>query len=378
MSKAKAWFNEHEGKSANYTAKFEPFERDDKKFVKVFAIDEDTFNRNRWGVTREAMLKALDTLIGKPLLGPPSAGHGPITDDDAVLSKFEAEHTIGRFVDVGSNGVAYGIAEITKPEACWEDIKSGKWKWVSPQIQVDKADIERTQAGDMVHGFRFRHITFVAEPAYGGQAGLKGTCEAGKLQECTFAAALDKVIGQEMLDVTRCMEVMMDEGYNNEDARKVCTMMGRVYKGRGGRCSELKELLGVAQPQRPNLTGQECDIEALKQANVELDAQVKALLTKERARLDAEVADLSGKLVDLKIKAGLVKAEDKTAAVDAVKTLPIPALNSLIADFEALVAKVAEAQTPKRDVSVSYQRAAVDPSKPNSLQILSHHLIGGS
>ena len=133
----------------NYIASIQPLDAE-KRLAKVFIIDA-TVNKNKWMVTPEAKAKALESLIGLPLMGPPELGH-------------KSTRVVGRIKDFEANGAVYGIAEITDPEA-WEKIKRGEWRFTSPRIVAYDVDFSPTGL-EIVRDFKFDHIAFVEDPAY--------------------------------------------------------------------------------------------------------------------------------------------------------------------------------------------------------------------
>lgn len=394
---------------AYYSASYQHYEADGKTFVKVFAIDDDVFCKNHWGVSAEALQANIDTLVGRPLLGPPSVGHGPMTNDDDILSHFEATHTIGKFVKAGiSNGQGWGIAEVTDPEAI-RKIKSGEWKYVSPQIYVNKRNVDNSPLGEMVRAFQFRHIAFVDNPAYGGMAGVRGVSKAPNVDMVAFAAAIQHLEGTAGPDakdpdssmmnrnnmpedsMQKCMQNMMSEmGMSEGQAKQACSIAGMMQQGSVNKknVSDLKELLTLQASSDKNMPTDD-EFNKLKKANETLTAQITELSNREKARLDAEVSELAGRLADLKVKAGILKAEERDASVEGFKKLGAESLTSAIRDFEAVTGKLQAAQedleksknaAPQRDVAVSF-RAGTDLSnkddkRPNAMQALRTNFLG--
>lgn len=160
--------------SFSYAAGVTPLEAERK--AEIYVIDT-TMNGNRWMVTEEAVKKALETLRGAPLLGPPELGH-------------RSNRVVGYFQDfrLDPSGAVYGVAEITDPEA-WEALQSGRWRHVSPRIMAYAVDHSPTGA-DIVRGFRFDHVAFVEDPAY-PRAGVRELL-AGR--SCGFSQALDAAL----------------------------------------------------------------------------------------------------------------------------------------------------------------------------------------
>ena len=143
-----------------------PREEGGRKLVDIRVIDT-TENANKWRVTDEALDKALHTLVGIPLLAYP--------DHTGTAS-------IGRFINtVKPDGYAVGVAEVTDAQA-WEKIKSGEWRWVSPQVYA--LAVKDEEGVDVVENFVFAHIAFVPTPAYSSTQVLNAASPR------SFAAAL--------------------------------------------------------------------------------------------------------------------------------------------------------------------------------------------
>jgi len=180
-TKSMAWNLRREAElSIAYTASISPLEAEK---AEIYVIDT-TLNGNRWMVTEEALKKALETLKGAPLLGPPEQGH-------------RSNSAVGFFQDyrLDPGGAVYGIAEITDPEA-WEAIKSGRWRYVSPRIIARHVDYSPTGAA-IVRDFLFDHVAFVEKPAYpraGVHELLASHSEAGANPYCGFSQALEAAL----------------------------------------------------------------------------------------------------------------------------------------------------------------------------------------
>jgi len=438
-----AWYHGPEGtkehfganvkgpRTLNYDASFNAYEEDDKHFVKVFAIDDEVFNKNKWAITRESLERNLRSLIGRPLLGPPEAGHGPDPENDEAVKQFEEDHKIGEFISVGSNGVAWGIADIANPNV-WTKIKSGEWKWVSPQIKVDPNAIKKTNQGDVVLDFNFSHVAFVTEPAYGGKAGVKGTCEAPNVKLCNFSAALQPFIDAvkqpclpceleaQAFPWDECMAKMQEQGYDEEMAKQTCAAIKNrtvkhgmsaglwkteeeaykaiaekmktdslyayawdrflnLYKGAYPNSNEsqfsLKHVKEKASTLESRKHMNEDELGKLKTKLAEAESKNKEFEEREKQRLEAEVKEKAGKVADLKVKIGLLKAEEKDGHVEALKAYGAKLLDTLAAEFEAILNKMVQAaQTPKRNAAISY--GAGQKQSENPLADFAKELLG--
>ena len=132
--------------SFNYVASIQPA---GDHLAKIFVIDT-TVNRNKWVITPEAKIKALQSLINLPIVG---FGH-------------ESQKQLGRIIDFEANSAIYAIAKIEDEEA-WEKIKNGEWRYTSPRIIA--FNVEKQDGIDVVKDFKFDHVAFVAKPAYDKQ-----------------------------------------------------------------------------------------------------------------------------------------------------------------------------------------------------------------
>jgi len=127
------------------------FEHDGRRFAKVFLIDS-TMNKAGWGVTPEATRKALASLRELALFGPPERAHQP------------GAYKVGEFRSYESNGVTYGLFEITNEQA-WKKIQSREWRHVSPKITAH--EVEKLPNGqDLITNYSFDHLAFCNYPAY--------------------------------------------------------------------------------------------------------------------------------------------------------------------------------------------------------------------
>jgi len=172
MGKATEWLEAHKQAvfSFDYLAVFEPLERN---IAKIYVIDT-LLNRNKWQVTDEALQRALNSLIGKPLLAYP--------DHSGTVE-------VGRFIDAfKTDGHAIGLAEISDPNA-WENIVSGRWRFVSPQVLA--YDVSDLDGMSLLKGFAFEHVAFVPEGAY-PNAQVLSTFSGQESGLRTFSVALTK------------------------------------------------------------------------------------------------------------------------------------------------------------------------------------------
>lgn len=138
-----------------YKIKAEPLTLEGGRCTKVQIIDATTSTPTdphgvRWRVTKEALTKALQSLLRTPLLGPPDLGHN-------------AKTIVGRPVQVRMNGSADAIYEIIDPDV-WERMQRGEWRAVSPQVLAN-AEVQEDDSVT-VTDFEFEHVAFVPEGAF--------------------------------------------------------------------------------------------------------------------------------------------------------------------------------------------------------------------
>jgi len=156
--------------SFNYLASVEVYDPA-RHLAKILVIDT-TVNANRWQVTGEALKKALDTLIGKPLIAYPD--HSGLVE-------------AGAFIDAQRiDGYAIGIAEITDT-AAWEKINRGEWRFVSPKVIAH--DVSKIDGVDLLKDFEFEHVAFVPRGAY-PSAQVLSTYAGQESSPRPFSAAL--------------------------------------------------------------------------------------------------------------------------------------------------------------------------------------------
>ncbi|MEM3017951.1 MAG: hypothetical protein QXO25_03625 [Candidatus Bathyarchaeia archaeon] len=163
-----------------YKVKAEPFTLQGGRYAKAQVIDTTTGRPSdphgiRWGVTKQALTKALRSLLQAPLLGPPELGH--------------EGRPVGKPVQVKANGSAEAIYEITDPET-WKKITSGEWKAVSPQV-LAKAE-EQENGTVQVTDFVFEHVALVPEGAFPSSQ-VQETFE-GPLENFGFAYSLSAAL----------------------------------------------------------------------------------------------------------------------------------------------------------------------------------------
>jgi len=175
-----------QGMAIQYQARFEPFMKDERHFIKVFNL-EDEVNRNNWGVTPEARERSLRSFMNQKLLGPPGLSNEYVTDPNPKHPHFGTWSVIGKPVDVINNGGTYGIYEVTAPKA-WLKIQSKELDAVSPSIHINQAEFQE-DGSEIITDFDWDHTLFTPVGAI-PKAGVVGTCTASDPSLCGFRAAV--------------------------------------------------------------------------------------------------------------------------------------------------------------------------------------------
>lgn len=363
MAEARKWVADHpdvkaageysaSALSVVYDAEFRPFEEDNQRFVKVFVLDEDTWTRRAatgdWAVTKDAVERNIQSLIGKPLVVSPQMDHGPKVDNssesarvlsEAARAQWIMKNRVGEFVKAGVNGGAWGVAQFTGSDKQWQDIKDGKLLYLSPEVRVNPLDRVRTDRGDLLHDFDWVHVAFVDRPAFGPHATVKALSEGQPLSKITFAAAMSR----------------------------------SLY--------EYGQLTTHADLDQPNGTPPPNDftkdIAAMNAKLEALQAENKLLKDYRAAKEDEDLTVLAASVADLKIKAGVSKSEERDKQIEFLKKLGVPALKPLSIEFAALAKRVEDLQNEvatvkanPRNVAVSYGAAAGKDGPKPSLKFL--------
>ncbi len=143
------------------------FTADSRFFIKSFLID-DSINANRWGVSRDAIIKNIRSAIGKPFIIDFNTFSHPNAESIEQLLKEQEKYRVGTIIDVNySNGYAWFIAEIFDAKAI-KAIRDGIVRFVSPSIIVNEKDIVIDQDGnEIVKSFTVAHVAGVKDPAFG-------------------------------------------------------------------------------------------------------------------------------------------------------------------------------------------------------------------
>ncbi len=136
-------------------------------FIKAFLID-DSINANHWGVSRDAIIKNIQSAIGKPFIIDFNTFSHPNAESIEQLLKEQEKYRVGTIIDVNyNNGYAWFIAEIFDTRAI-KAIRDGIVRFVSPSIIVNEKDIVIDQNGnEIVKSFIVAHVAGVKDPAFG-------------------------------------------------------------------------------------------------------------------------------------------------------------------------------------------------------------------
>lgn len=287
-----------------YLAHVQPLDDEEKRYVEIYVIDT-TANQARWQVTDDALDKALSSLIGKPLLAYPN--HGSTLE-------------VGRFIEVSKpDGYAVGGAEITD-EAAWRKIHGGEWTTVSPQVKGFWVTNEN--GVDVLYDFEFEHVAFVPNPAYPRARVVRAQMEDGGLR--TFSAALTSALDQ------------------------VRTKRQEKATGEHTPLSE-----DTTADLRTELTRAHTKIAALESANRELKADLSRVIGERHA-------ERVGELVELRLQAGLMEADQRSEEVTRLSALGDDTLNLLITDTTAFLAHLPKPTGPKARYTAEQQTDAVE------------------
>ena len=338
----------------NYASSYKHYVRDAKHYIQVFVIEPDVLNKNLWGVTKDAHLKALQTLVGRPIVGPPNMGHGPETNDPALIEAYNRKYAVGKFIDAGvdEKGNAYGIAEVTDDSA-WGEIAAGRWSWVSPQIKFNARSMTTTPDGaEVVHAYVYNHVAFVDKAAYGKQATILDTCTAPDVGFCNFGASVDEFIANQVKEAQERLE----------EQRRMVTE--EEFKTK---CAELTSTTAKLHEAESKLTS--------------MDKRMAEFEGREKARLDEQLVAKATEVAGLKIAAGLARAEDKDKLVTDLKALGANVLESLATDFQAVVDKIAAAgqrdsASGMREASLQFGAGTGDKKPVNALMRARDQFIG--
>jgi hypothetical protein len=418
-----------QGLMVAYQAKFEPYSKGDRHFIKVHNVD-DSWNRNGWAVTDQARKDSLTSFFRQPLLGPKHLSNEHVADMDPRHPHYGTWAKIGQPVDVINNGVTYGIYEITVPQA-WDMIQAGELGPVSPSVRILEETLQ-PDGGKLITKFVWDHTLFVDIPAF-PHAGVVGTCTASDPSLCGFAQAAqaayiaqgirvkagDKTIDlvfnpDDFKDVEEFVKKVAELGVTEADARKAWTDQQQIVKGhvpdgstQGGKTD------GAGYSQRGNLTDHKPEENILgvktlsdketeqgcKEAQAQFEVRLKELEGKTaqaqstapqdkpnpeqvaqaqkikdlearlQARDEAELSVAALGVATIEAQAGLIKADKTTERVVELKKLGAPALIEMQARYKVLVEKVQAATEPRQahHLKADFDDAIKDPAQASSV-----------
>lgn len=159
-------------------------------FIKSFLFD-DTFNKNGWRISAEAIKRDTKTFIQKEFFGKTAPfiiredRKHPMPEGHESMIEMQEPARVGDFIDFGfeeknfSDGAtikAFQISQIFDKDA-QDKIRSKEVQFISPSIRANDETIDN-EGRITINAFIGSHNAGVDEPAYGMQkAQIKGICE---------------------------------------------------------------------------------------------------------------------------------------------------------------------------------------------------------
>ena len=273
-----AWREHQKGAShdLNFITSIHQLEAGVEGNLATFYLMNTARNRNKFGVTREALEHALPTLKRVAL------GCGEGYD---VSTHFGKRMKVGEFTKGWMpNGYALGTAKV-EDDVVWESLKKGDWGPVSVVIgsfrdvcskcgeeltgeenPFDHDCIKEGGAYLLIESFRFKRVDFIDRPAY-PQAGLT---DFGGAAEPTVVAPLELVAG-----VYESQSITWPTGAGGRGAGSP----GVSLKPEEGKEKILSELTAEQLAEK---------VIELEEKHTELEGQVKTL-TKEKGELEKKL-----------------------------------------------------------------------------------------
>jgi hypothetical protein len=347
--KAKAWVGSHKHKQARmiYQTDSEPFELQGKLFLKI-PIMPDGQNLHDWGVTPEARARCAQTVLGKPLLGPPTPtipGNPNVCrtcGPNALHAQPEegwAEY--GRFVDYENNGKTYGIAEITVPdEEVRQAIRERRLNAVSPSV-LPKAGFYDDR-GLIVTDYNFDHVLFVDRGAFPDLSLAQGgeIAEGRDLDSASWHSALQASFVPSSAPEAKQHVAGYSKSGNPTEKKTKPNSQGERKLGTENtgctNCEESKKLLDQSLGKIGELQGKlvaaEGSIAAFQKWKDDFVMQ---------GRLEK-----ANRIADLEIKIGTLQAAGKAERVKVLTGIDDVALSSLQASLESVSVVQASLPTP--------------------------------
>lgn len=318
--------------SLTFEAVLHSVETGAEKNLATFYIMNTTPNRLGWGVTDQALEEALPTLLGKTI------GCGPgYKIDDHYKNPME----VGEWVSTEKpNGYALATAEITDPVVL-KKLKSKEWGPVS--VVIDYYAKKKKNGADMVDSFTFKTVDFVDKPAF-PQAGF---INFAGLPEEMIVTPLELCASFYESQSTAHMRGQAPGSLNPEEKRKMQKIVDELktqvetltanHKKLQEDYDDLKAGLEKPEEEEPTDVKEDPKYKELESKHKNLEAKVKTMEDERHAK-SVEAAFTS------RVKAGLMKAEDK----DTLNDLDDGTLILLARDADIVVEKLEKSKpSPK-------------------------------
>jgi hypothetical protein len=342
-------------------------EQDGKKYALIEIIDESTSRPCEQPpdtpvrISPAGKARALADLMNKPLLGPPELGH-------------EATNVVGHAVDFTSNHATRVLYEIPDSKI-WEEIESGRWGPVSPQMTPRAAHYEDDIY--VLDEWSWDHVAFVPKGAF-PNAGVKST-SIGDPRLCGFHQAVAASLSsQSRLEALRPRTETDVAGYSHNrqpDREKIGGPPGGVTMKNSN--DEYEKVIAELTDKNTTLEAEAKDskvkLAEVVKANETISAELKTLKEKPAPtpapvaasdamvavqaelkvvkadyealkawKVAAEEADHMSRVqtvLDARVKTGLLEAKNVQAAIESLKKLPNDALDAMKADLDAVQGK---------------------------------------
>lgn len=379
------------------------FEKNGKKFAKIFLISEEA-NMKQWQVTPESIPKRIRTFIGRPFISEPGLAHFD-TDSlsvDRILAKQE-QYRAGTIRDVVTTGsLSYAIVEFadnTLGNRTWKEMLEGKAIYSSPAVAGFSVD---TNGKRIFHDWFGLHLARVANPAYGVfHASLKQTC-IGPEKQCmdtliaSASAYVVNDITSQVSEKPHCSKMAtpataMDfEHMTEEEKKKKLEEMNATLASANAKIKELEtkvaaipgseglNSINITDPVPPN------EIRAEQGAHDRVVQPNSAAATKaELDRLSKVVAGyeaekkstLIDKIITMKASVDLVTASNEATERDQLSKLSNEQLQSKATDFEPIIEKMQEMRQSSgipesaegRQIVMPKSASAAADQKPSNL-----------
>ena len=148
-------------------------------FIKVFFVN-DKVNLNKWRITWDGIKQDIGDVVGVPIVKQDDMRHPHFT----VQNLFAKGYIVDYALDEEKHEVQV-IARILDAQTI-KEIREGKMKFVSPAVVArDSLSLEEVDGVDVLTRWIALHLALVADPAYGTDAKITGTCN-GMGHSCTL------------------------------------------------------------------------------------------------------------------------------------------------------------------------------------------------